>query len=165
MDKKIVFAGGCFWGTQALFSRVKGVKSTQSGYANSRRENPSYEQVCAGVTGAAEAVELIYDNEIVDLEKLLRIFLRSIDPTSLDRQGGDIGKQYRSGIYYIDEADLPVIQQVLDKEQEKYSLPIVTERMKLGNFYPAEEYHQDYLIKNPNGYCHVNLNILKEFEE
>lgn len=163
MEKEITLAGGCFWGTEALLERIPGVLETTAGYANSKIENPSYELVCSGKTGAAEAVFLKYNSELLPLKRLLEIYFRSIDPTSFEKQGGDIGNQYRTGIYYVDDNDLSIIRESFEETALKYEKPIVTEIFPLKNFYPAEEYHQDYLSKNPNGYCHVDLRLLKEF--
>lgn len=155
--KKIVLAGGCFWGVEEYMSRIDGVVKTKVGYANGLKENPTYQEVCTGTTGHAEACFIEFDENIISLEKLLFRFWRIIEPTWLNRQGGDIGHQYRTGIYYIDKEDIPVIESTLKVEQEKYDKPIVTEIKPLTSFYEAEEYHQKYLKKNPNGYCHINL--------
>ena len=162
MEKKIYFAGGCFWGTDHLFSLVDGVVKTAAGYANSLVPYPSYEQVCTGRTGAAETVEVEYDDTKVGLTDLLSIYFRSIDPTSLNRQGNDIGTQYRTGIYYTDEADIPVIEAFVAMVQRRHKEPLVVEVEKLENFYPAELYHQEYLYKNPQGYCHVDPALFEE---
>ena len=162
MEKKIYFAGGCFWGTDHLFSLVDGVVKTTAGYANSLIPYPSYEQVCTGRTGAAETVEVEYDDTKVGLTDLLSIYFRSIDPTSLNRQGNDIGTQYRTGIYYTDEADIPVIEAFVAMVQRRHKDPLVVEVEKLVNFYPAELYHQEYLYKNPQGYCHVDPALFEE---
>lgn len=156
--KKIVVAGGCFWGVEAYFSRISGVLETRVGYANGKGENPSYEAVCSGLTGFAEACEIVYNPEMVSLEQLLERLWRIIDPTLINRQGPDIGSQYRTGIYYLDEADKAVIEASKSAEALKYKLPIMTEVLPLKNFYEAETYHQKYLEKNPRGYCHINLN-------
>ena len=156
--KTIYLAGGCFWGVQEYFSRVEGVKNTISGYANGNTENPTYEDVCTGITGFAETVKVDYDKDIVSLKYLLEKFFRIINPTLLNRQGGDIGNQYRTGIYYVDQEDLKIIESVFKEEEKKYEGKIVTEVMGLKNFYEAEDYHQDYLKKNPGGYCHVDMN-------
>ena len=156
--KTIYLAGGCFWGVQEYFSRVEGVKNTISGYANGNTENPTYEDVCTGITGFAETVKVDYDKDIVSLKYLLEKFFRIINPTLLNRQGGDIGNQYRTGIYYVDQEDLKIIESVFKEEEKKYEGKIVTEVMGLKNFYEAEDYHQDYLKKNPSGYCHVDMN-------
>jgi len=157
--KKIVLGGGCFWGVEAFFKRRKGVISTEVGYANGRGENPTYEEVCSGKTGYAEVVFVKYDENIISLEKILSYFWKIINPVLLNRQGNDIGTQYRTGIYYLDSMDLTVIKKSLEEEGEKYKDPIVTEIKPLENFYPAEEYHQNYLGKNPNGYCHIPLDL------
>lgn len=155
--KEIYLAGGCFWGVEEYFSRIKGVEDTQVGYANGNAKTPSYEQVCTGTTGHAETTYLKYDESQVSLETLLKKFYGIIDPTLLNRQGGDIGSQYRTGIYYLDIEDLDTINKVTAEEQAKYNKPIVTEIERLLCFYEAEEYHQDYLKKNPNGYCHIDM--------
>ncbi|MBP1743527.1 MAG: methionine sulfoxide reductase [Firmicutes bacterium] len=155
--KSIVFAGGCFWGIEAYFKRIDGVLSTEVGYANGTAKNPDYKMVCRGGTGFAEACRIDYDEGRLSLEALLEAFWKVIDPTVSDRQGPDIGNQYRTGIYYTDPADLPALLRSRDQEQIKYSKRIVTEILPLENFYEAEEYHQDYLDKNPGGYCHIKL--------
>ena len=162
MTKNIYFAGGCFWGTEHLFSLVEGVEKTTAGYANSIVTNPTYKEVCTGMTGAAETVEVIYDDTRVGLTELIDIYFRSIDPTSLNRQGGDVGTQYRTGIYYTDANDLPIIDAMIAMIQRRNTEPVVVEVMPLKNFYPAELYHQEYLYKNPDGYCHVNPALFKE---
>lgn len=155
--KKICFAGGCFWGVEEYFSRIAGVVNTTVGYANGEVDAPTYEEVCKGYTGHAEAVSIEYDEAKVSLEKLLEKFWAIIDPTVIDRQGPDVGNQYRTGIFYSDGDDFAVIKESLDSEQNKYSLSIVTKVEELRNFFDAEEYHQDYLKKNPTGYCHIPL--------
>ncbi len=162
MKKKIYLAGGCFWGTDHLFSLVEGVERTEAGYANSRVPNPTYEMVCTGTTGAAETVAVEYDDSVVSLTKLLSIYFRSIDPLTLNRQGNDIGTQYRTGIYYTDSEDLEVIEAYVAAVQRRYSQPLAVEVAPLINFYPAELYHQEYLYKNPGGYCHVDPSLFKE---
>ncbi|MDE5849183.1 MAG: peptide-methionine (S)-S-oxide reductase MsrA [Muribaculaceae bacterium] len=162
MEKKIYFAGGCFWGTDHLFSLVDGVVKTTAGYANSVVPYPSYEQVCTGRTGAAETVEVVYDDTKVGLTDLMSIYFRSIDPTTLNRQGNDIGTQYRTGIYYTDASDLPVIEAFVAAVQRRHKEPLAVEVAKLENFYPAELYHQEYLYKNPQGYCHVDPALFEE---
>lgn len=160
--KEIYLAGGCFWGVQAFFSRVPGVAETVSGYANGRTENPTYEDVCRCDTGHAEAVRVRYDPSIVSPERLLELFFRIIDPTQLNRQGNDAGRQYRSGIYYVDEEDRAVAEAALARVRGSLMKPVMTELLPLANFCPAEDYHQDYLRKNPGGYCHVDFSILDE---
>ena len=161
---EIWLAGGCFWGTEEYFSRIEGVYDVTSGYANGDTENPTYQDVLGG-SGHAETVDVLYDPDIIDLDTLLNYYFRIIEPTSLNRQGNDVGEQYRTGIYYKDEADLPIIEAVVAREQEKHEDPIVTEVLPLDDFTLAEEYHQDYLKKNPNGYCHVDLGVLDEGAE
>jgi len=160
--KKICLAGGCFWGVEEYFSRINGVESTTVGYANSTVENPSYELVCTGTTDAAEALMLTYDENVVSLNRLLTYYFSVIDPVSVNRQGPDRGTQYRTGIYYTDESDLETINLRFLKEQTKYDEKLAVEVTKLKNFYDAEEYHQDYLKKNPNGYCHIDLPPMKK---
>ena len=160
--EKIYFAGGCFWGVEEYMQRIYGVADAVSGYANGNSPNPSYEIVSTGNSGYAETVEVSYDPSKVSLEELLAHFLKIIDPTSLNKQGNDQGSQYRTGVYYLDQADKDIISKVLASEQEKYKDKIVVENMKLINFTMAEDYHQDYLRKNPNGYCHVDLSTADE---
>lgn len=162
MEKTIYLAGGCFWGTAHLFSLVPGVISTVTGYANSLVPAPSYQQVCSGKTNAAETVKVDYDDSRVGLTDLLILFFKSIDPLSLNRQGADEGTQYRTGIYYTDDADVPVIEAQMAAIQRRNTQPLAVEFAKLRNFYPAEDYHQDYLYKNPDGYCHVNPALFEE---
>ena len=147
---------------EAYFSRIYGVYNVTSGYANGKGEDPSYEDVIIGDQGFAEAVHVEYDPELVSLSELLTYYFKVIDPTSLNRQGNDQGIQYRTGIYYEDEKDASVITMALEREQEQYDNPIVTEVLPLMNYFLAEEYHQDYLVKNPNGYCHIDLSILDD---
>lgn len=162
MLRKIYLAGGCFWGTEHLFSLVPGVKETVAGYANSNTANPDYRTVCTGMTDAAETVEVVYDPDVVSLSSLLRLFFRSIDPISLNRQGNDVGTQYRTGIYIDDPRDYPVVEAELATLQRRHKEPLAIEFGMLRNFYPAEDYHQKYLVKNPGGYCHVDPALFKE---
>ncbi|MGY0372267.1 peptide-methionine (S)-S-oxide reductase MsrA [Clostridium sp. JNZ J1-5] len=155
--REIVLAGGCFWGVEEYMSRNPGIVETKVGYANGIKENPSYEEVCTGTTGHAEACYVKYDENIISLEKLLYKFWSIIDPTILNRQGNDRGSQYRTGIFYLDEKDLNIIMKSKNEEQKNYKNPIVTEVERLKCFYEAEEYHQKYLKKNPGGYCHIHL--------
>lgn len=157
--KEIYLAGGCFWGVEEYFSRIEGVVDTEVGYANGTKLEPTYKEVCTGLTGHSETTYVKYDESIVTLEHLIQRLFRIIDPTLLNRQGGDIGNQYRTGIYYTDEADRKTIVKVKDEEQKKYKDPIVTEILPLEYYFPAEEYHQDYLKKNPGGYCHVDMSL------
>ncbi len=163
--KEIYFAGGCFWGVEEYFSRIPGVYDVVSGYANGNTENPSYEEVCNNNTGHAETVQVKYDPESVSLKTLTEHLFKIINPTLKDRQGNDVGSQYRSGVYYVNEEDVAVLQEVFSAEQQKYNKPIVTELLPLENFYIAEDYHQDYLQKNPNGYCHVDFSTLDDISE
>ena len=156
--KEIYLAGGCFWGVEEYISRIEGVVDTEVGYANGRREDPSYEQVCTGTTGHAETTYVKFDEDLISLEELLSKFWHIIDPTVLNRQGPDRGSQYRTGIYYVDENDKSVIYKTLEEQKQRYNEPIVTEIESLKSFFKAEEYHQDYLKKNPGGYCHIDLN-------
>ena len=160
----IWLAGGCFWGVEAYMARVYGVYDVTSGYANGNTENPTYEEVIRENTGHAETVHVRYDPERVDLEKLLGHYFMIIDPTLLNQQGNDRGTQYRTGIYYENEADRAVIDKVVIAEKERYDDPIVTEVEALEHYYLAEEYHQDYLEKNPDGYCHVEFDTLEDQE-
>lgn len=155
--KEIVLAGGCFWGVQAYFDLIEGVEESTVGYANGSTENPSYEEVCTGKTGHSEAVYIKYDEKKVSLETILNKFWNIIDPTILNRQGPDIGNQYRTGIYFINKEDLKIIYKTKEEISQKYTNPIVTEIEELKCFYNAEEYHQKYLEKNPGGYCHIDL--------
>lgn len=152
---EIYLAGGCFWGMEKYIALIQGVKETQVGYANGAYENPTYEQVCRENTGHAETVRVVYEPSIVSLPFLLELYFEAIDPTSLNRQGGDIGTQYRTGIYYTDAADLPVIQRSLSQLQARVKQPVAIEVKPMEQFSLAEEYHQNYLEKNPNGYCHI----------
>jgi len=162
--KDIYYAGGCFWGVEEYFSRIRGVYDVTCGYANGYTENPTYKEVCFNGTGHAETVHVRYDPGIVSLETLTGQFFKIIDPLSLNRQGNDAGPQYRTGVYYTDESDIEVIQAVFSAEQQKYDKKIVVELLPLGHYYLAEEYHQDYLKKNPNGYCHVDFSSLSDMK-
>ena len=143
--KEIYFAGGCFWGTEHYFKLVNGVTETQVGYANGHTENPTYQDVCTDKTGFAET----------------EMYFKAIDPTSVNQQGHDKGTQYRTGIYYTDEADVPTLKAVYDRVQAQVKLRLAVELLPLQNFYPAEDYHQDYLDKNPDGYCHLPLELFE----
>ncbi len=160
-SKKIYLAGGCFWGTQHFLRQIHGVVSTKVGYANSLISYPDYKTVCSGVTGAVEAVEVEYLPKIINLERLIQLYFMSIDPTTVNRQGNDVGTQYRTGIYYTDPIDVPAITRAVEFELGEICAPIVTEILPLENFYEAEDYHQDYLINNPEGYCHINPELFK----
>lgn len=160
--KQIILGGGCFWGIQAYFKKVKGVIHTVVGYSGGWGKNPTYEEVCSGETGHAEVVLVTFDEKIINLEKILRHFFKVHDPTQKNRQGNDIGTQYRSAIYYLDDEDLEIINKIVE-ELKKQGIKVLTEVTKAKNFYKAEEYHQDYLEKNPGGYCHVNLQKIWDF--
>ena len=159
--KTIYFAGGCFWGTQHFFSQVDGVKEAICGYANGNTRNPKYEEVYTDTTGFAETVKVTYNPERVSLEELTDYFFCIIDPLSLNRQGHDEGTRYRTGIYYTDENELPTIKNFYAREEKKAGVPLVVELEPLRNFFPAEERHQDYLTKNPEGYCHLSLKTFR----
>lgn len=152
----IYLAGGCFWGVQKYFDQFEGVMNTETGYANGPEgyEHISYEEVCQS-SGHAETLKIEWDEERLTLGSLLDYYFMIIDPTSINRQGHDTGVQYRTGIYYTDSSQLPIIEEVMRREQEKYPIPLAVEIQPLRNFFPAEEYHQKYLDKNPGGYCHI----------
>ena len=160
--REIYFAGGCFWGTEHLFQLVRGVVETEVGYANGKIKNPTYEQVISHTTGFAEAVKVKYDADQVNLPLLIDLFFKSIDPTTIDRQGNDIGDNYRSGIYSMDPETENIVKTEVAKLAKNYSQPVVVETIPLINFYRAEDYHQDYLDKNPGGYCHIPLSVFEE---
>lgn len=157
MQQTIYLAGGCFWGVEAFFKKLAGIEDTTCGYANSTKEAITYEEVCSGKYEAAECVEVHYNPQQLTLNQILHAFFAIIDPTALNQQGGDIGIQYRTGIYYTQQSQAKEIMAFLKEVEAQYEQGIVTEVQPLINFYPAESYHQDYLDKNPNGYCHINL--------
>ena len=159
---EIYLAGGCFWGTEKYIASIRGVQSTEVGYANGMTLNPSYEEVCSKDTGHAETVHVVYDPTIVPLEFLLELYYEAINPTSLNRQGGDHGVQYRTGIYYVDDKDRLVIESSIAKLQKRFDKPIAIEVKQLENFSLAEEYHQKYLDKNPTGYCHIGRDKIEK---
>ena len=150
----IYLAGGCFWGVQKYFDQFDGVLATEVGYANGPEEAPSYRDVCNS-SGHAETVKIEYDPEAISLKELLDYYFMVIDPLSINRQGNDRGIQYRTGIYYTDESQLPEIKTVYREQEEKAGAKLAVEMEPLKNFYTAEEYHQKYLDKNPGGYCHI----------
>ncbi len=158
--REIYLAGGCFWGVEGYFSQIKGVNDTDVGYANGKSKTTNYEMLKS--SDHAEALHLKYDKNQISLEEILMHFMRLIDPTSLNKQGNDIGRQYRTGIYFTDKNDEKIIKEFLALKQKDYKKPIVIEVESLKNFVKAEEYHQDYLAKNPNGYCHIDLNLAKK---
>lgn len=151
-----VLAGGCFWCLEAVYLRMRGVEKVVSGYANGRTPNPTYRQVCSGETGYAEAVEITFDPQVVSYRDLLDVFFVIHDPTTLNRQGADVGTQYRSGVYYLTPEQRATAEAVVAELTAKkmFDAPIVTEIEPLRNFYPAEDYHQDYFARNPyQPYC------------
>lgn len=152
---EIYLAGGCFWGMEKYLASIRGVTSTLAGYANGKTDRPTYEEVCYNNTGHAETVRVEYDPQKLPLDFLLELFYAAVDPTSVNRQGNDRGRQYRTGIYYTDGTGLPVIRRSLDMLQARLSKPVAIELEPLQNFTPAEEYHQKYLDKNPGGYCYI----------
>ncbi|AVO47948.1 peptide-methionine (S)-S-oxide reductase [Melaminivora suipulveris] len=152
----ITLAGGCFWCTEAVFERVRGVTAVQSGYANGDTPEPTYEQVCTGRTGHAEAVRISFDPQEIDVREILEIFFATHDPTTLNRQGNDVGTQYRSGIYWSDPAHREAAEDLLRQmgQDKLFGAPIVTEVQPLEKFWPAEAYHGNYYERNPQqGYC------------
>lgn len=164
MTKTIFLAGGCFWGTQHYLNQINGILETQTGFANGAPEydervaagdGPSYEEVYTDRTGFAETVRVVYDPEVLSLKKLLELYFLCIEPTSVNRQGEDEGTRYRTGIYYIESEDLPAIMEVYHEVEHGYSNPLAVEVEPLRSFHAASEYHQEYLEKNPNGYCHL----------
>ncbi|MGP1505679.1 MAG: peptide-methionine (S)-S-oxide reductase MsrA [Eggerthia catenaformis] len=161
MKEKIIYmAGGCFWGLDAYLRQIKGVLYTESGYANGKTDYTDYSHVKE--TDHTETVKVIYDDSLVSLKDLLSYYLRVVDPTSINKQGADKGRQYRTGIYFIDQDDENIINERLNKESLLYSKPIVIEVKPLKNYITAEEYHQNYLEKNPQGYCHIDLTRVRE---
>lgn len=161
----IYFAGGCFWGTEHFFKQVNGVTATEVGFANGHTKNPTYKDVIGKHTGYAETVKVTYNPKKVDLNLLLDLYFLTIEPTSLNKQGNDIGDQYRTGIYYTSEQQLPAINARIKTEQAKHAAPVVVEVTTLKKYYKAEDYHQDYLENNPGGYCHINPALFKVAKE
>jgi len=151
----VVFAGGCFWGIQSFFKEIRGVIATRVGYTGGNIVNPSYRQICTGLTGHTEACIVHYDSSETNLVKLLEHFFSIIDPTLIDQQGPDVGSQYRTGIYYYNMKDRNIINDYIDSIRHNYEKEIVTEIKACEDFWEAEEYHQDYLEKNPEGHCHI----------
>ena len=153
--KEIYLAGGCFWGVEAYFRKIKGVLDTSVGYANGRTDQTTYNNI--GMTGHSETVKVSFDQEQVSLTQILEYYFAIIDPASKNKQGNDVGTQYRTGIYFINEADETVIKRFVNSQQKFYKEKIQVEIMPVANYVNAEEYHQKYLQKNPNGYCHINI--------
>ncbi|MFA5542365.1 MAG: peptide-methionine (S)-S-oxide reductase MsrA [Bacilli bacterium] len=165
MEKRIVIGGGCFWGVEEYFKRLKGVTKTTVGYANGNMENPTYQDLISHKANHVEACELYYDDSIISLKTILSHMFRFIDPFSINKQGGDIGVQYRTGVYYQDDEDKTIAEDFMNEMSKKYNRKVAVEVQKEKHYYLAEEYHQDYLQKNPTGYCHVNMNLIKEDEK
>ncbi len=152
--EKIALAGGCFWCIESAYSEMEGIIKAVSGYTDGKIKDPNYEQVCSGKTGHAEAVLLYFNKDKISLDKILDVFFKIHDPTQVDGQGADIGTQYRSGIYYTNDMQKAMVQKFISEKQKDFDQRIVTEVKQLKEFYPAEEYHQNYYKKNPNsGYC------------
>jgi methionine-S-sulfoxide reductase len=162
--KKIVLAGGCFWGVQTYFDLVKGVIKTTVGYIDGMMDNPTYQDVLNG-SGHAEALHLEYDESVTSLQLIFEHYFNIIDPTLVNRQGNDIGLIYRTGIYCYDESDIDVAIKYIDSIRNQYVKEIVTSVKMAKDFTVAENYHQHYLDKNPNGYCHINLNKITNIQE
>lgn len=158
---EIHLAAGCFWGAEKYLKLIHGVTFTEVGFANGNTQSPTYEEVYTDTTGYAETVHLRYDPSVVSLRFLLQMYFKAIDPTSLNKQGEDEGTRYRTGIYYSNAADRAVIDEVVAEEARKYDKPLHVEVEPLRNFYPADEYHQDYLDKHPNGYCHLPVALFE----
>ena len=160
-EKDLYLAAGCFWGAEHFFKQIQGVTFTEVGFANGHADNPSYEQVYTDTTGHAETVHLRYDPLQVSLSYLLEMYFKAVDPTSLNQQGEDRGTRYRTGIYYSDPDDLPFIRLAMQQEAARYALPLQVEVLPLQCFFRAEDYHQDYLDNNPDGYCHLPLSLFE----
>ena len=158
--REIYLAGGCYWGAEKYVSNIKGVLATEVGFANGNTVAPTYEQVKHENTGHAETVHVTYDETILPLNVLLKLFWRIIDPTTVDQQGEDVGHQYRTGVYWCDAADEAVVRAELAALEKKIGKPLAVEALPLEHFYTAEEYHQKYLDKNPGGYCHVPWTLI-----
>lgn len=157
-SEKIILAGGCFWCTEAVYERVEGVTKVESGYAGGHVKNPTYQQVSGGGTGHTEVIQVTFNPDVVPLDYILEVFWAAHDPTSLNRQGPDTGTQYRSAIYYFDDAQKAVVEKSLAEAQKKFDKPIVTEIKMAPEFYVAEDYHQNFYAQNPdNRYCSVIL--------
>lgn len=160
-SKEIYMAGGCFWGTEHYLKKINGVIDTEVGFANGNTPDPTYREVYTDGTGYAETVRVRYDPEIISLRFLVELFFKAIDPLSVNRQGEDEGTRYRTGIYFTDESDRPTVDEVFGRVGTELGKDVVVECCPLKNFYPAEEYHQDYLDKNPHGYCHLSRELFE----
>ena len=158
--KEIYLAGGCFWGAEHYFRNIEGVVDSEVGFANGNIPDPTYEQVYTDTTGYAETVRVIYDPERLPLAELLRAYFIAIDPLSVNKQGEDEGTRYRTGVYYTDSEDFIPVSRVFEEVRAALGVPLAVELGPLRNFYPADERHQDYLVKNPGGYCHIPLHLL-----
>lgn len=171
--QQVTLAGGCFWCIEAVFDELRGVEKVESGYTGGRIEKPTYHDVCGGDTGHAEAVRVTFDPAEISLADLLRVFFVAHDPTTLNRQGADVGTQYRSAIFYASPEQKRAAEEVMSEvaRQGLWGAPLVTELAPLGDFHPAEEYHRDYYLRNPNqGYCRVVIEpkvakVRKEFRD
>jgi peptide-methionine (S)-S-oxide reductase len=163
--KEIVVAGGCFWGVEEFYRRAKGIISTQVGYAQGHKEDATYQEVCTSTTGHTEVVKITYDETMITLNKVLELLFRIINPTTLNRQGNDVGPQYRTGVYYYTPEDQEIITEYIATQQSRYEKKILVEVEPVGVFVKAEDVHQLYLVKNPSGYCHVNMGLLKPEEK
>lgn len=163
--KEIYLAGGCFWGVEGYYQLLKGVLKTKVGYANGNTKNPTYNDLIQKRATHAETVYVLYDEQIISLSTLLDHYFRFIDPFSINKQGADVGIQYRSGIYYVNATDAQVIKDYLEYFEKKQGKKVSIEALPLVHFYDAEEAHQNYLLKNPYGYCHIDLGLIKEEEK
>lgn len=159
--REIYLAGGCFWGAEHYFKQIDGIRSTIVGFANGNTDSPTYKEVYTDMTGYAETVKVEYDASVISLDRLLKYYFCAIDPTSMNRQGEDSGTRYRTGIYYSNIEDRPLIDSAVGKERMLWSEPLAVEVEPLRNFYPAEDCHQNYLENNPDGYCHLPLKIFR----
>ena len=161
MNNTIYLAGGCFWGMQKYLKLIKGVLATEVGFANGHTERPSYKDVYTDATGHAETVRVEYDNEALDLKDLVRFFFKAIDPLSVNRQGEDCGTRYRTGVYYTEDAEKKPIMEIFEEVSKEFGAPLAVECCPLECYWSAEEYHQDYLDKNPQGYCHLRQELFE----
>ena len=155
--QQAIFGGGCFWCTESVFLHVNGVEQVESGYAGGARANPNYEQICTGATGHAEVIRISYDEKTLDFSQLLDVFFATHDPTTLNRQGNDVGTQYRSVIFYLDDNQKALAEQKI-QELKTHGVDVVTELSPAPTFYTAEEYHQNFYARNPSqGYCNFSI--------
>ena len=163
MINTITLGAGCFWGVQAAFNLLRGVQSTEVGYCGGQTENPTYEQVCSKMSGHIEVVKITYNSEEISLSEILELFMEIHDPTQRDGQGNDIGPQYLSALFFNNTDEKNLIDQQLSLYQKNVESQIVTQVRQMTTFFPAEDYHQLYLDKNPGGYCHIDILRVKEF--